>query len=282
MALRNAPAAAASKPPFEEQEPATQAKGETPPWEGETKVSNPAPAANDPAPAETPRAETPRAVALRASTAVAAPNEASRFLEEFEGMKGTADFSYGNFTVFKGNNGEIVSTDDAKTSLGRWVRITMLSWDDHWEVSPNEKAEGSRDFVAYSDDGETISRTIGEEYRRWVGKPVNDYIAFLHAEGYDQAKARMFVDIEAVILEAESTTDMNGEIVQITLSQSSLPSFNRYQERLKGIARAISRGVPGMKLPEDPFTFYLLRQLASAKGNNWTKLEVLSKLPAKI
>jgi hypothetical protein len=221
-------------------------------------------------------------VATRPSNSLS-KTEASAFAKEVESLKGAADFSYGNFTVFKGNNGEIISTGEKAVSLGRWVKVSMIAWDEHFEVSPNSKSEKSRELVAYSDDGETIDRVIGENYKSWEGKPLKSYVEFLQNEmDYPEAGSRRFIDVAAVVHEAESNEDFNGEVIQVTLSQSSIPSFSRYQERLVQKARAIARGIPGVQVPTDPFTFYFVRELAQANGNNWTKLEVVDKLPARL
>ena len=41
-------------------------------------------------------------------------------------------------------------------------------------------------------------------------------------------------------------------------------------------------GLPGFTVPEDPFTFYYLREAASKGNQNWTKLKIVAELPAKI
>ncbi len=282
MALRDTKTAATTKPTFEDMD-----EGETTTVEKTTTAANTTPpaAANETAAETSAPASTSTEVATVKSSGLAlSKNEASAFAKEVEALKGAADFSYGNYTVFKGNNGEIVSTGTEKqTSLGRWVKVTMIAWDDHFEISPNSKSEKSRDLVAYSKDGETVDRVIGEKYQGWAGKPVSEYLDFLQNEmDYPDAASRRFIDVGCAVHQAEGNDAFNGEIIQVTLSQSSIPSFSRYQEKLVQKARAIARGVPGVKVPEDPFTFYFLRELASANGNNWTKLEVLDRLPAKI
>ena len=242
---------------------------------------------DQPSPSEAP--ETPTnltpAPAMTTGTAVSPhlKSEASAFAAEVEAMKGAADFSYGNYPTFKGNNGEIIGTGDTKDSFGRWVKVSMIAWDNHWEVSPNSKNEKSRDCVAYSKDGETISNVISREFDEWVGQPINEYVAYMRSElGYVEAGSRPFIDVCCVVHESESSDAYNGEIIQITLSKSSMTSFKKYQENLVQKARAVARGIPGVAVPKDPFTFYFLRELASSNGNNWTKLVVVDKLPAKL
>ena len=73
-----------------------------------------------------------------------------------------------------------------------------------------------------------------------------------------------------------------GTVVQITLSESSIPSFSRYQSELNDTARCVAMGIPGFKLAENPFRFFIIREVTSAKGNTWTKLNIKGALPAKI
>ena len=244
----------------------------------------PAPAAAPaPAPAPAPAALAPVAVAARTSLTVN-PASASAFAKEVEEMRGSADFTYGNYKLFKGINGEIRNTAENKETLGRWVKGTMLAWDDHFEVSPGAETPASKDFVAYSKDGITIDSVIGEKLRGWVGTKVQDYVQYLHSEtDYSKADMRRFIDIGFVVEEGENSTDLVGEIIQITLSSSSIKSFTSYQEQLTMKARAIARGVKNVTLPEDPFTFYFIRESASdGKGKSWTKLRVSPTLPTQV
>lgn len=286
MALRNAQPAAAEQtatppaggPAFEEMDEGTT-----------THVADTSkPAANEPATAAAPAAPaaaapaTGGALAAKAPGAVALKDDSARkFAEEVQAMKGAADFSWGNYKVFKGNNGDIISGDD-KTKLGRWVKVSMLAWDDHYEVSPNSKSDKSKDALAFSKDGKVVDRTVGEQYAEWAGKPIAEYVKFLKEEcDYVNANDRRFIDVACIVHECDANEDFAGEVIQITLSQSSIPSFSQYQEKLVQKARALARGIPGVKIPEDPFTFYFLREVVSDKDNTWTKLKVVDRLPAK-
>lgn len=251
------------------QAPAAPAANEPPPWATETVEDV---AATNEAPATSPAA----------NHAVATVRAPSQFAAEVNAMRGACDFSYGNYTVYKGNNGEIVSKD--QPSLGRWAKVTMIGWDDRFEISPGSKAVAAKDAVAYSKDGISIDNCIGEEFStEWNGRPVAEYLQFLRGTmEYRTAEKRRFIDIGCVIHECESAPEMAGEILQISLSQSSIPSFSSYQEKLAGKALAVSKGIPGILVPKDPFTFYFLREAANKGDNSWTKLKVMDKLPTKI
>lgn len=240
-----------------------------------------------PAPTAAPAVSTAVAVAPRQSNTVAVlgniAEQAKAFQRELDEMKGAADFSFGNYPVFKGNNGEIAQTGDSGVSFGRWVKGRLLAWDNHFETTPGSQDKGSKDFVAYSKDGQIIDHVIGEEQKKWVGKPVAEYVEYLHKEeGFDKAGTKRYVDLALAVLGTDSGEMPENGVIQITLSQSSISSFTKYQQSLKDKARCVAMGLPNFTMPEDPFTFFVIRELVSANGNRWTKLVFSSNLPAKL
>lgn len=241
-----------------------------------------APAAEAPA---TPAAKVEGTVAIaKASGTSLSVNEAAahakQFKKEVEDMKGASDFSFGNYTVYKGDNGEIAPREG--DTFGRWVKVRLISWDDHTEVSPGESGASTKDFVAYSKDGKVIDSVIGAELRGWVGKPVADYVEFLRTEeGFKSTKSRRFIDTACAVLASDSGDGPIGKVVQITLSETSIPAFKRYQQDLEDNARCVAMGLPGFTLPADPFTFFFLREVIKKDQNTWTKLRIESVLPAK-
>lgn len=274
--------------------PSTPAPGkfEEPDTDTVGQVGTDAPAANDAPAAPPPAAATPAASpapapapvpAAASGGALATSNHdaINRFKEQVEEMKGAADFSHGNFPVFKGITGEIKCKEE---SLGRWVKGAMLAWDDHTQVSPGSDSEKAKEAVGYSKDGETLDNVIGtDKYGQWVGKPVDDYLNFLREDGdYPHARKDRYVDVAFMVLECENGGERVGQTIQITLSKSSIPSFEAYQQSLKMAAMALKRNIPGAKLPEDPFTFYFIRESAAKGDKSWTKLRVSASLPAKI
>ena len=243
----------------------------------------PAPAADAPAAA----VETAVAIAKASSTAVGAINDAAArakaFKKEVEEMKGASSFDYGNYDVFKGNNGEIAQTAGDQVSLGRWAKVRLLSWDEHHEISPGEKGASTKDFVAYSKDGKVVDSVIGEELQSWVGKQVGEYVEYLRTtEEFDKTKVRRFVDTACALLGTDSGDGPMGSVIQITLSESSIPAFAKYQQQLQDNARCVAMGLPGFALPDDPFTFFFIREVAKKGDNSWTKLKISANLPAKI
>lgn len=249
-----------------------------------------APVQAEPAPAAKPAVDAgvtaSVAIAKASSTAVAVADAAAKakeFQKEVQAMKGASDFTYGNYRVFKGNNGEIAESAGDQESLGRWAKVRLLSWDDHFEVSPGEQGASTKDFVAYSKDGKTIDSVIGEELKAWEGRSVNEYLDYLKKEEeFSNAKCRRFVDMAVALMATDTGDGPIGNVIQVTLSESSIPAFSRYQQSLQDTARCVAMGLPGFALPDDPFTFHLIREVAKRGDQKWTKLRIEASLPAKL
>lgn len=273
---------ALKKPTFE-QEPTAQAQGAT------QTAEAPAAAASTPAAVSQPAAaaEATVAIASAGATSLAVVGNAAErtkiFKKELDSMRGASDFRYGNYAVYKGINGEVMSNDTANASMGRWVKVRLLSWDDHYEVSPGESGDSTKDYVAYSKDGKTVDSVLGSELQEWVGKSVDEYTTFLRdEEDFKLTKCRRFIDTACAVLGADKGSAPIGKVVQITLSETSIPSFASYQQQLQDNARCVEMGLAGFTLPDDPFSFFFLRESAQKGKNNWTKLRVLATLPAEI
>lgn len=279
MALKkpnSAPAAASSSKDFEDEPGSTTTT---------QQADAPTGQANDDAAAAA-SVEATTAVAKAAAGSLMKPDEAAalakKFQKEVEAMKGSADFSWGTHRVFKAKDGVIREMNGEKLDLGRWVKVQMLAWDDHTEVSPGEDGKSSADFVAYSKDGEVIDFVVGEELKKFEGTSVADYLKYLREdEDFDKAGARDFVDVQCAVLDSENEHEFH-EIVQITLSSSSIPAFKKYQNDLNARAKCVAMGLPGFVVPDNPFQFYFIREAAEKGKNSWTKLRISSTLPAKI
>ena len=274
------------KPTFE-QEPTTSAQGDTAVEERVAKAVAPEAEAVVAA-APTLEAQVVAEVAITkaaiSSVAIAdAAQKAKQFQREFEDMKDASSFDYGTYRTFKGSNGSIVESGDGGEDLGRWAKIRIISWGRHYEVSPGESGASTKDFVAFSKDGKTLDNVIGEELKSWVGKPVADYVEYLRTEEeFASTKTREFIDMGCALLATDSGDGPVGKVIQITLSETSIPSFSRYQQELKDTARCVSMGLPGFVMPEDPFSLFVVREVASRGTNRWTKLSLTATLPAKI
>lgn len=250
------------------------------PWSDETGAADSA--ADNAAAAHV---EATTAVAKASATSVSTNDAIARakgFQKEVEAMKGSADFSWGTHRVFKAKDGVIKEMNGEKLKLGRWVKVQMLAWDSHSEISPGEEGKSSAEFVAYAKDGKTIDYVIGDEQKKYVGSTVTDYLAYLKTEeDFDRASKRDFIDVQCAVLDCEDQSEFH-EIIQITLSSSSIPAFKQYQNDLNARSKCAAMGLPGYSVPENPFQFFFIREdAANNKNQTWTKLAIKTNLPAK-
>ena len=155
----------------------------TPAFEGETQMEN---TVNTHAAVETNDAPQ-NTVAVRQNTAVGnvedAATKAKNFQKEVEAMKGALNLDYGSVQMFKANQGKIGETDGDKRKLGRYAQVRLLAWDDRYELSTGDPSKSSKDFLAFSKDGVTVDNVVGDELKKWEGKPVADYLDYLRTEG---------------------------------------------------------------------------------------------------
>lgn len=267
---------------FEEEPGTATATVETPAAAPAAAPAAPAPVANAPAAA----AEASTALAKAASTSVGAVNDlinkAKGFQKEVEAMEDAADFSWGSHRVLKADNGMIKEMQGEKVKLGRWLKVRMLAWGRHWEISPGDQGKDSAKFVAYSKEGKTVDYVVGDELKKHEGTSVDAYVEFLRKEeDFDKAGKREFIDTQVFVLGSEKD-GMTGEIAQVTLASSSIPAFKKYQGDLLAKAKAASYGLPGVNLPDDPFTFYFVTEDAEKGSNTWTKLKICAQLPTNL
>lgn len=225
------------------------------------------------------------AIAKAAATSLSSNDAAlaaKNFKKEIEAMQDAADFSWGSMRQFKAMNGTIRESGGDKLDLGRWVKVQMLAWGRSWQITPGTDGKDSASFVAFSKDGKIIDHVIGEDQKSWEGRGVEEYLTYLQKEEeFDRAAKREFIDTQCAVLGSEEEPDFN-EIVQITLSSSSIPAFRSYQTALEAKAKCVLMGLPNFKLPENPMQFYFLREAASKGSNSWTRLRIVTDLPAKI
>lgn len=229
--------------------------------------------------------ETTTAVATRPAAGVAKASDAvqaaKNFQNEVNAMRDALNLEFGSVPMFKANQGKIGETDGDKRKLGRYVKVRLLSWNERWEISTGDASKTSKDFLAFSKDGRTIDNVVGDDLKSWIGKNIDDYLQYLrNEEDFKKANKRQFIDCGVAVLESE-TEEGHGEIVNVSLSPSSIRAFEKYQSDLLGKARAVELGLPGFSMPEDPFTFYFICEDAEKGDNQWTKLKIASNLPAK-
>lgn len=217
--------------------------------------------------------------AVAASTQVALP-AVGNFAKVIDQLQDIVPLTYGSAPVFKAQSGGVIANSESNVRLGRFAKVSLLSWSNRMEVGPGNDSKEAKGYVAYSDDCVNITKVVGEDMQEHVGKSIAEYVAVLKNEyGMPKAAARRMIDMLVYVHESEKPTDFTGDQIILTLPPSSISSFDAYVAKLRNAALSASRGFAA-KLPEDPTTFWVYVQSVSKDGKNWVKLDVSAARPS--
>lgn len=112
-----------------------------------------------------------------------------------------------------------IDNGDGK-SVGTWIKMTLMSFQDTYEVVPGDQSDEAKKLVRYSEDGVNL---------RESGTTVNQYLDELREQGYDKAALKHKNILVGILDETEKPSDLVGEVVQISLSPQSRKTFERYR-----------------------------------------------------
>lgn len=153
--------------------------------------------------------QAPRAVATAKSVATqnVLSDKKDAFYVEFDSMPRIAA-EQGSFTV----------KDSSEADLGPEIKIELMSYQESWVASPNDK-KADVELVKYSDDGVTSKD----------GVDLQAHIADLKEQGYDKAKiAHRCIIVGELLSAGPGGADLTGNLVQIDLPETGRRSFNAY------------------------------------------------------
>ncbi|WP_454735433.1 hypothetical protein [Cupriavidus necator] len=112
-----------------------------------------------------------------------------------------------------------IDNGDGK-SVGTWIKMTLMSFQDTYEVVPGDQSDEAKKLVRYSEDGVNL---------RESGTTVNQYLDELREQGYDKAALKHKNILVGILDETEKPSDLVGEVIQISLSPQSRKTFERYR-----------------------------------------------------
>jgi hypothetical protein len=162
------------------------------------------------------------ALAQIKNTAVGAVGKFSTVLADLENALPAVDF--GVLPRFKANAGMIFDGDNAK--VGDTIKITLISFNDQYVITPGVDDDEATKFVKYSADGITVDGT---------GQLVSEYInQLVTVEGYKLAEVKQYVELIGILNAAElagkdSGSEHIGNMVQVSCSPVSRKSFEAYR-----------------------------------------------------
>lgn len=170
-----------------------------------TEVVDPAPAA------KTSALAVPQGGRALTSAAVVKGNVLS-------GLKDAFHVTFDAVPRVKAEQGEMVAADD-EVSLGRWVEVEVMSYQDQWVASPGDN-KAPVELVKFSDNAHTTED----------GTDLDEHVRNLVAQGYKNAKKqqRLVVvgELVAVASDDDAAKAKVGGLVQINLPDSGRRSFN--------------------------------------------------------
>lgn len=177
--------------------------------EDETAATT-APAATA-APAATTAVATQTTRAVSTAKAVVTQNVLSdkkdAFYVEFDSMPRLAA-EQGSFTV----------KDSSEADLGPEIKMELMSYQESWVASPNDK-KADVELVKYSDDG----------IESKDGVNLQQHIADLKEQGYDKAKiAHRCIIVGELLSAGPAGADLVGNLIQVDLPETGRRSFNAY------------------------------------------------------
>lgn len=112
---------------------------------------------------------------------------------------------------------------DATTTLGTQIKIQLMSWNVKYAVTAGSDDKEAKDMYKVSYDGETL---VG-------GGSVAEYINWLKTvKGYDKAGTKQYIDLWAVLLEANGKAVEDQQIVSIQVAPYSVSKFHGLQLQL--------------------------------------------------
>jgi len=122
---------------------------------------------------------------------------------------------FGTLPIVKANLGELHLEDEP---LGKEIVVSIVSFNDRFAVSPNDN-DAPNNLCKFSFDGEVCTD----------GTLVRDHLETLREEGWNKAAVKKYLDVIAILGNAEEETEEIGNIVVLSLSPQSVKAFTRYR-----------------------------------------------------
>lgn len=178
-----------------------------------------------------------------------------------EELKDAFSVQYDTFERLKSGSGNIVDANN--NDLGREIAITLVSWQETWDISPGSNAPEAKKVVRYSDDGVYIKGT---------GQNINEYLAELRqgkidGVAYPNASIKSKIVLVGVLEGSEKPSNLWGKTVQVSLSEQSAKTFNRHRfDASIQVTMGKRESVAGAE------KIHIKAESRSSNGNNYTLL----------
>lgn len=171
------------------------------------------------APAATPEAvQQPTAVAVQGTRAVATAASVAK-QNVLSMMKDAFRVEYDSLPRLTASQGSFVFKD-TEEDLGSQIQVALLSYQDSWVCSPNDK-KADIELVKYADNSVTARD----------GTDLLAHLQMLKEQGYTKASIahRCVIVGELISTSGKSASNRVGELVQLDLPETGRKNFNTYQ-----------------------------------------------------
>lgn len=268
-----------AEPPWDDDDAVNAAMASVPAKPAAKPAAKAAPAAAAPAPAPAAAVHAPTPRPAPQHTAVQPYQNVRDFGAEFAAMENADVFAPGVLPMLKvASNAQDIIEVKGERKAGEWLSGRLMNWAWLTQISPTVQGGQGKEFVGFSRDGETMDFIIGRDGAQgaYIGRSVEDYLKYLHTtEGLENAVAKRYMQIALVCLGSASGSFKQGDMVGLTLSPTSVSSFNAYNQKLQIAIRAAKMGLGSTQTVSDPFRIKLSVQGAKdAKGHTWNKLDI--------
>lgn len=196
-------------------------------------------AAETSAPA-TPEAKVAATTAIAKAQAGALAAPAQRIAPVLTDLKDAVRVDWDTLERLVAGTGTIDNGDGK--SVGTWIKLTLMSFQDTYEVVPGDQSDEAKKLVRYSEDGVHL---------RESGTTVAQYLDELREQGYDKAALKHKNILVGILDETEKDSDLVGEVIQISLSPQSRKTFERYRltrTAKVNMGRATAEGSEAIKI----------------------------------
>lgn len=175
---------------------------------------------------------------------------------ELVGLIDSSQLEYNTIPRIVANNGFLYDAND-KASRFDEIAFQVVSYSPRWMVTPGSSVDDARDYVKVSFDGEFCTDGTG----------VEEAIQEAKDAGFPKAKLSEYLDVFVLVRECPKNQDLEGELVQLSLSPSSVKKFKGF-ELQTGIKLS-----QGLISPEEAVVFRARPLLQSWESNEWTSFE---------
>jgi hypothetical protein len=178
-------------------------------------------------------------------------------MDVIEAAKNAYRVDWDTLDRVQANNGKFLDVGKQKANMGETIQLRLLSWQDLWQISPGVSGAEAAEYVRYSDDGKITNK--GEDCIEFLNMLKNEL-------GYKNAKLTQRVVIVGILEGTEKDSRLQGEMVQIDLSNTSKKEFDKYR---LGCAYKVGKGI----LTAEQVSLMTMKTEIATKGtDSWTKV----------